>query len=189
MRAPPVRTFGHRLLALLGEREQVVVHVGAGREDEDERRDARRVVVRRVEIERRRLGEELAELGRSEVLVQLQEQLRRGNGVRAGWGARGSVTSERHGSSLGVALGRAGRWRVDVRGHERGGVGHVAADKVLTFYARALERAVAEAAKEGLTTLKGHRSVGGYRASMYNALPLESVQTLAEVMQALESKG
>ena len=41
----------------------------------------------------------------------------------------------------------------------------------------------------GISGLKGHRSVGGYRASMYNALPLESVQTLAEVMQALESKG
>jgi len=31
--------------------------------------------------------------------------------------------------------------------------------------------------------LKGHRSVGGYRASMYNALPLESVQVLVDVMQ------
>ncbi|MBO75593.1 MAG: 3-phosphoserine/phosphohydroxythreonine transaminase [Flavobacteriales bacterium] len=41
----------------------------------------------------------------------------------------------------------------------------------------------------GISGLKGHRSVGGYRASMYNALPLESVQTLAEVMQALESEG
>ena len=34
----------------------------------------------------------------------------------------------------------------------------------------------------GISGLKGHRSVGGYRASMYNALPLESVQVLAEVM-------
>ena len=31
--------------------------------------------------------------------------------------------------------------------------------------------------------LKGHRSVGGYRASMYNALPLESVQVLVDVMR------
>ncbi len=33
--------------------------------------------------------------------------------------------------------------------------------------------------------LNGHRSVGGYRASMYNALPLESVQVLVDVMKAL----
>jgi phosphoserine aminotransferase len=34
--------------------------------------------------------------------------------------------------------------------------------------------------------LNGHRSVGGYRASMYNALPLHSVQVLVNVMQELE---
>ncbi len=33
--------------------------------------------------------------------------------------------------------------------------------------------------------LKGHRSVGGYRASMYNALPLSSVEAVVEVMRAL----
>ena len=37
----------------------------------------------------------------------------------------------------------------------------------------------------GINGLKGHRSVGGYRASMYNALPLESVKVLVEVMKAL----
>lgn len=37
----------------------------------------------------------------------------------------------------------------------------------------------------GILGLKGHRSVGGYRASMYNALSLESVETLVEVMQEL----
>ncbi|MFT7114065.1 MAG: phosphoserine aminotransferase [Candidatus Azotimanducaceae bacterium] len=40
----------------------------------------------------------------------------------------------------------------------------------------------------GINGLKGHRSVGGYRASMYNALPLESVQVLVDVMQAFEKK-
>ena len=35
--------------------------------------------------------------------------------------------------------------------------------------------------------LKGHRSVGGYRASMYNALPIESVQVLVDVMKKLNS--
>lgn len=38
----------------------------------------------------------------------------------------------------------------------------------------------------GIIGLNGHRSVGGYRASMYNALPLESVQVLVDVMQAVE---
>ena len=37
----------------------------------------------------------------------------------------------------------------------------------------------------GINGLKGHRSVGGYRASMYNALPIESVQLLVEIMQKL----
>jgi len=36
--------------------------------------------------------------------------------------------------------------------------------------------------------LKGHREVGGYRASLYNALPLESVKVLVEVMQEFEKK-
>mgnify|MGYP000102370457 FL=1 len=40
----------------------------------------------------------------------------------------------------------------------------------------------------GINGLHGHRSVGGYRASMYNALPLYSVQVLVDVMQALENK-
>jgi len=38
----------------------------------------------------------------------------------------------------------------------------------------------------GISGLTGHRSVGGYRASMYNALPLESVQVLVDVMQELK---
>lgn len=39
----------------------------------------------------------------------------------------------------------------------------------------------------GISGLNGHRSVGGYRASMYNALPLESVKLLVELMQEVES--
>jgi phosphoserine aminotransferase len=41
----------------------------------------------------------------------------------------------------------------------------------------------------GINGLNGHRSVGGYRASMYNALPLESVATLVDVMSELERKA
>ncbi len=41
----------------------------------------------------------------------------------------------------------------------------------------------------GISGLNGHRSVGGYRASMYNALSLDSVKALVEVMSELESKA
>ena len=37
-----------------------------------------------------------------------------------------------------------------------------------------------------ISGLKGHRSVGGYRASLYNALPIESVKVLVDCMQELE---
>lgn len=37
--------------------------------------------------------------------------------------------------------------------------------------------------KEGMVGVKGHRSVGGFRVSLYNALPLSSVQALVEVMR------
>ena len=39
-----------------------------------------------------------------------------------------------------------------------------------------------------ISGLRGHRDVGGYRASLYNALPLESVLVLTEVMQSFEKK-
>lgn len=41
----------------------------------------------------------------------------------------------------------------------------------------------------GINGLNGHRSVGGYRASMYNAMKIESVQTLVETMKELERKA
>ena len=37
----------------------------------------------------------------------------------------------------------------------------------------------------GISGLNGHRSVGGYRASIYNALPIESVQALVDVMKSI----
>ena len=43
--------------------------------------------------------------------------------------------------------------------------------------------------EEGINGLNGHRSVGGYRASMYNALSLDSVKVLVEIMSELESKA
>jgi phosphoserine aminotransferase len=44
------------------------------------------------------------------------------------------------------------------------------------------------AAKEGMVQLKGHRSVGGMRASIYNAMPIEGVQRLVEYMKQFENK-
>ncbi len=41
----------------------------------------------------------------------------------------------------------------------------------------------------GVNGLNGHRSVGGYRASMYNALPLEGVKVLVDVMKELEKNA
>jgi len=41
----------------------------------------------------------------------------------------------------------------------------------------------------GIVGLPGHRSVGGYRASMYNALPLESVKVLVDVMKEFTRKN
>ena len=42
---------------------------------------------------------------------------------------------------------------------------------------------VAEAGEQGMTGLNGHRSVGGIRASIYNAMPLGGVQALADFMR------
>ena len=47
----------------------------------------------------------------------------------------------------------------------------------------------AEAAKEGLINLKGHRSVGGMRASIYNAMPYEGVEKLVAFMQDFAAKN
>lgn len=49
------------------------------------------------------------------------------------------------------------------------------------------EEFLKKATEAGISGIKGHRSVGGYRASMYNALPIEGVQALVNVMQAFES--
>ena len=47
---------------------------------------------------------------------------------------------------------------------------------------------LAGAKERGLLQLKGHKSVGGMRASIYNAVPLEGVKTLVEYMKEFEAK-
>ncbi|MGF1585876.1 MAG: 3-phosphoserine/phosphohydroxythreonine transaminase [Bacteroidales bacterium] len=44
------------------------------------------------------------------------------------------------------------------------------------------------AQSRGMVGIKGHRSVGGFRASIYNALPVESVEALIQVMKEFENK-
>lgn len=51
----------------------------------------------------------------------------------------------------------------------------------------ALEQEFMELAKQqNISGIKGHRSVGGFRASIYNAMPIESVQVLVDLMQHFE---
>ena len=47
----------------------------------------------------------------------------------------------------------------------------------------------ADAAKEGLKSLKGHRSVGGMRASIYNAMPIEGVEKLVAFMKKFAAEN
>lgn len=51
------------------------------------------------------------------------------------------------------------------------------------------EKFVKEAEKEGLVGLKGHRSVGGCRASLYNAVTVEAVETLVDFMKEFVRKN
>ena len=48
---------------------------------------------------------------------------------------------------------------------------------------------VAEAKAAGLENLKGHRTVGGMRASIYNAMPIEGVEKLVEFMKKFEAEN
>ena len=51
------------------------------------------------------------------------------------------------------------------------------------------KRFVAKALENGLGGLKGHRSVGGCRASIYNPTPLAAVEALADFMRAFEKRN
>ena len=55
-------------------------------------------------------------------------------------------------------------------------------------YAELEKEFVEFATSKGMMGIKGHRSVGGFRASCYNALPVESVEALVAVMKEFEAK-
>jgi len=60
---------------------------------------------------------------------------------------------------------------------------------VMTENYRELEKEFATFAKSmGMIGIEGHRSVGGFRASLYNALPIESVRALVDCMKEFEKK-
>ena len=48
---------------------------------------------------------------------------------------------------------------------------------------------VKEAGENGLVSVKGHRLVGGMRASIYNAMPIEGVKSLIEFMKKFEKEN
>jgi phosphoserine aminotransferase len=48
---------------------------------------------------------------------------------------------------------------------------------------------ISEAAENDLASLKGHRSVGGIRASIYNAMPREGVEALGNFMKDFAAKN
>ena len=48
---------------------------------------------------------------------------------------------------------------------------------------------IAEATAAGFVNLKGHRTVGGMRASIYNAMPIEGVQKLVDFMEKFEKEN
>ena len=48
---------------------------------------------------------------------------------------------------------------------------------------------VKEAKAAGFENLKGHRTVGGMRASIYNAMPIEGVEKLVEFMKKFEAEN
>ena len=59
-----------------------------------------------------------------------------------------------------------------------------------TLANEALDEAFLKGAKDkGLLQLKGHRSVGGMRASIYNAMPVEGVRVLVAYMQEVEKNN
>ena len=52
-----------------------------------------------------------------------------------------------------------------------------------------LKKIVKEATEAGFVNLKGHRTVGGMRASIYNAMPKEGVEKLVEFMKKFEKEN
>jgi len=82
-------------------------------------------------------------------------------------------------------IDQSGLYRNNVRKEDRSRM-----NVVFRLPDEALDKAFLKGAEErGMVQLKGHRAVGGIRASIYNAMPIEGVQTLAEYMREFEKKN
>ena len=60
---------------------------------------------------------------------------------------------------------------------------------ILSFVLAGCKQDVKEEKEAGLENLKGHRTVGGMRASIYNAMPKEGVEKLVEFMKKFEKEN
>jgi phosphoserine aminotransferase len=85
--------------------------------------------------------------------------------------------------SLYAQIDRSGFWK----GHAKAGSRSLMNIAFASPTAELDAQFVAQATAEGLHGLKGHRSVGGLRASIYNACPKESVATLVDFMANFEA--
>jgi phosphoserine aminotransferase len=93
--------------------------------------------------------------------------------------------NQRKASKLYAELDRTGFWRPTAEEASRSLMN-------VTFRVGSEElekKFVKEATAEGLDGLKGHRSVGGMRASIYNAFPEEGVDTLVSFMREFERRN
>ena len=96
-----------------------------------------------------------------------------------------AAVNERKAGTLYAELDRTGFWRPTARREDRSWM-----NVTFRLPSEDLEKQfVREATAAGLDGLKGHRSVGGMRASIYNAFPEEGVDTLVEFMREFERKN
>jgi phosphoserine aminotransferase len=96
-----------------------------------------------------------------------------------------AAVNERKAGKLYAELDRTGFWRPTARRQDRSWM-----NVTFRLPGEDLEKQfVREATAAGLDGLKGHRSVGGMRASIYNAFPEEGVDTLVEFMREFEKRN
>jgi phosphoserine aminotransferase len=96
-----------------------------------------------------------------------------------------AAANTRKGDRLYGELARTGVWRPTARKEDRSLM-----NVTFRLPSEELEKAfVKEATAAGLDGLKGHRSVGGIRASIYNAFPESGIETLVEFMREFERKN
>jgi phosphoserine aminotransferase len=106
-------------------------------------------------------------------------------GRRGGLEAMEKLANERSGLVYDVIEGSGGYYRSPVARGCRSRM-----NVVWRLPTEDLEKSfIAEAAGRGMLGLKGHRSVGGCRASMYNAMPVEGAKALAEFMKDFAKKN